>query len=165
MSDFDDCAWVVEVLPEYLGDRVSAEVKRGMESHLEGCPECRARAETIALLQQASLPSPDPERWDRLVDGVLDEAAKPIRRRRWTWGVAAAAVLALAGGLFFRAPSPELAGGGLEAVAREVAELSEAEAAAWTVGVDPVHLVPAGSDDDALNEDELRDLIREVGRT
>ncbi len=165
MTDLDDCGRIGEILPEYLAGRVSAEDERLVRTHLERCDECRDRAHAVRLLQQTPVPRPDPERWDRFVDGVVEAASPPRRRRRWIWAMAAAAVLAIAAGLLLRAPSPEGMVGGLEAVAREVAELPAEEAARWTVGIDPVGLVPAGPDAPSFSQEELREMMREVGRT
>jgi len=162
MSGIDDCERIAELLPEHLAGRLTPSEEIAVRAHLEGCADCRRRASAVSLLQQTPVPTPDPDRWDHFVEGVVEAAD---RRRRWPWAAAALAAAAVAVTLLVRAPSPEGVVGGLEAVAREVAELPEAEASTWTVGVDPVELVPAGSDVEAISDDELRELVREAGRT
>lgn len=167
MSEFDDCGRIEELLPEYLAGRLELEAGCEVRRHLERCDECRGKAGTVDLLLQTPVPGPAPDRWERFVEGVVDSVETSARRRRRAWipVAAAAAVLAIVAGLLFREPSPEGTVTGLEAVAREVAELPEDEIATWTVGVDPVDLMPAGPDEGSLSDEELRELIREVGRT
>lgn len=165
MSELDDCRRTGELLPEYLAGRAPPRDEAAVRAHLERCAECRDRAAAVNLLQQTPVPIPDPQRWDGFVEGVVEAAARSSRsRRRWVWALAAAAVLVIAASLLLRAPSPEGAVGGLEAVAREVARLPDSEAAAWTVGVDPVDELPPPADASELSEHELQELVREVGR-
>jgi hypothetical protein len=53
----------------------------------------------------------------------------------------------------------------IEAIAREVAELPDDEAQAWTAGMSPTGFMPAGFDTAGLSEAELQQLATEVGRT
>lgn len=168
MNELDHCRRICELLPEYTAGRISPRERAAVVAHLESCAECRDRAAAVKLLQQTPVPIPDPERWDGFVEDVVEAAARSRGSRRgWAWGVAAAAVLAVATSLLLRAPSPEGGVGGiagLEALAREVAGLPDSEAAVWTVGVDPVDDLPPALDGE-LSEEELQELVREAGRT
>ena len=59
MSTGLTCASGVELLAEYLEDRVPPDVRVALEAHVAGCPRCRAfvRAyrETPRILRQATL--------------------------------------------------------------------------------------------------------------
>ena len=166
MSELEDCRRTTELLPEYLAGRAPPPEEAAVRAHLERCAECRDRAAAVSLLLQMPVPVPDVERWDGFVEGVVEAAAgSGASRRRWAWGLAAAAVLAIASSLLLRAPGPQGGAGGLEAVAREVAKLPDSEVAVWTVAVDPVDGLPAAIDASELSEDELQELVREVGRT
>lgn len=150
MSEPRECARVGEVLPEYLAGRLPTEEEDRVRRHLKGCEECRERARTVGLLQQTPVPSPDPERWDRFVDGVVEATG---RRRwpalvRWLWipvAAAAAIVVLLEFGPFDRNGWGESE---MEMFAREVAALPEAEARAWTLGLAAESWIVAGLEPD-----------------
>lgn len=169
MTSPDECAQIEEMLPEFLAGRVGAENDERIRRHLEDCEECRKRANAVSLLQQTPIPRPDPDRWDDFVRDVVDVTGRrrSARRRRRTWllGTAAVAVLAAALVLGRVAVEREPESTGLEGLAHEVAELPEAEAAAWTAGLSPVGFMPAGFDTVGLSEDEIEMLATEVGRT
>jgi predicted anti-sigma-YlaC factor YlaD len=160
------CGRVGELLPEFLAGRLPADDERLVREHIEVCAECRNRANAVSLLQQTPIPAPDPGRWDHFVEGVVDAAERKRGSRRRA--VVIAAVLAVAALLVFawlRGAGVEGTGDGLDALARQVAELPEAEAAAWTVGLSPGGFMPAGFDTYGLSDEELEQLAREVGRT
>ncbi len=95
-----------------LGD-LAEEERLGLEAHLEGCPGCRAEAESLGsvarLLPLADpdrfsgpAPQPSPELGRRIAATIGGEQRLTVRRRRWRLGLglsgaaaAAAAVLAL----------------------------------------------------------------------
>ena len=168
MTRSDDCANVSDILPEFLAGRVSAEDDARVRAHLEECGECRNRANAVSLLQQTPVPVPDPERWNDFVDGVVDAAGhrRRIAARRGPL-VAAAALILIVGGVFFwdRLVDPGTPDDGLEQLARDVAELSEEEAAAWTAGLGPIGWAAAGFDTTGLTEEEVQQLVTEVDRT
>jgi Putative zinc-finger len=95
-----------------LGD-LDAEERAGVEAHLEGCPECRAEADSLDGVARL-LPLADPDRFSRPAPQPSPDLGKEIaatigrerrvvqRRRRWRFGfalsgaaAAAAAVLAI----------------------------------------------------------------------
>lgn len=166
MRDPGDCDRIGDLLPEFLAGRVSEEDDGWVRQHLESCAECRNRANAISLLQQTPIPRPDPDRWDFFVKQVVEKAE---RRRRLTtprrvWAVAAVlAFLAVAIFLWNLFARPQVTG--IDALAQEVAELPEGEAAAWTAGVSPTAFMPAGFDTSELSEEEIEQLVREVGRS
>lgn len=169
MTNPDECASVGELIPEFLAGRLSSDAEARVRGHLEVCADCRQRANAVSLLQQTPVPVPDPDRWRQFVNGVVDatgeEARKGGRRRVWgTIAVAAAAALIV----FSWARLAQLGSDGpvsIEALAREVAELPDAEAAAWTAGLSPTDFMPAGFDTSGLSEAEFEQLVTEVGRT
>ncbi len=163
-----DCDRIADLLPEFLAGRVTAEDDQRVRQHLEGCAECRNRANAVSLLQQTPIPRPDPDRWEYFVKGVVEETE---RRRRLTtprriWAITAVLVaLALVifiWSLFARPSQPTVPG--INALAREVAELPEGEAAAWTAGLSPSGFMPAGFDTSGLSDEEIEQLVMEVGR-
>jgi len=64
------CRKTEKLLSRSLDDRLTQREKRTLESHLESCPRCRARAERyrsmIAGLREESFPTPPPYYWERL---------------------------------------------------------------------------------------------------
>ncbi len=168
MKDSDDCAWVSEWLPEFLAGRTSEADSERVRAHLEGCAECRTRANAVSLLQQTPVPAPDPDRWDDFVEGVVDETGKRKTPKAVRWISAAAAVLVISGGALLYMErgggSGEPAENSIEALARDVAELPEAEAAAWTAGFAPLSGVPPLAES-GITVEELEQLVKEAGRT
>ncbi len=170
MNVSNDCAWVGEVLPDFLAGRVSAEDHERVRAHLAECADCRNRSNAVSLLQQTPVPRPDPDRWDHFVQGVVEAASQERQNRlpRFVWGAAAAALILVGGGLFTwdqfgrRDDREELS---IEVLAREVAQLPAMEAAVWTVGVDPAHWIPMGLDLGELTEEQVERLVKEVERT
>ncbi|MGD8700214.1 MAG: zf-HC2 domain-containing protein [Gemmatimonadales bacterium] len=163
-----ECASVGESLAQFLAGRLSGEEEQRVRAHIASCADCRQRANAISLLQQTPVPVPDPDRWNHFVSGVVDateEHARTTTRRR-AWGLvavlAAAAIIVVSwvrlGGL----------GGGtadIDSIAREVAQLTDAQAAAWTAGLVSVGFMPAGFDASELDADDFEQLVTEVGRS
>jgi hypothetical protein len=111
----DDCRDWRHSLGAYALGQLPAEERAGLEAHIEGCPDCRAEAESLApvarLLPLAdpnhfSRPAPQPsaelgERIAATIGGERQVTRKRRQRRRFAFGVsgamaAAAAVLAIA---------------------------------------------------------------------
>ncbi|UCC71054.1 MAG: zf-HC2 domain-containing protein [Gemmatimonadota bacterium] len=169
MTGSYDCDRIADLLPEFLAGRVSAEDDRHVREHLAACRECRNKANAVSLLQQTPIPNPDPDRWDYFVRGVVEET----ERKRWLgpprriWAVAAVlaaiAVVVFLWNLFAGVNRP--AATGIDALAREVAELPEGEAAAWTAGLSSAAFMPVGFDTSGLSEEEIEQLVAEVGRS
>jgi len=110
----DSCREWRQLLGAYaLGD-LAAEEQAGLEAHLDGCPECRAEAESLESVARL-LPLADPDRFsrpapqppaelgDRIAATISGERQVVRRRQRWRFGLAlsgaaaaAAAVLAIA---------------------------------------------------------------------
>ena len=82
MSGPGECDRVSEVLPEYLAGRLADPAAARVRAHLETCPECADRAQAVSLLQETPVPAPDPRRWGRFVEGVVEAAERRHRRRR-----------------------------------------------------------------------------------
>jgi hypothetical protein len=123
----------------------------------------------VSLLQQTPVPVPDPDRWDQFVGDIVDatEARQRTgaRRRagRLVAVLAVAAVIVLSwvrfGGLNGdRRPD-------LDSLAREVAELSDLEAAAWTAGLTSSGFMTAGFEASGLSDAEIEQLATEVERS
>lgn len=165
----EDCSVVGELIPQFLAGRLSAEDEDRVRAHMAICSDCRQRANAVSLLQQTPVPSPDPDRWDQFVDDIVHatEAEKRTGTRLRGWRLAAvlaaAAVIVLSWVRFVGVG----AGGrtDIESIAREVAELPDAEVSAWTAGVDPSGFMTAGFDASELGEAELEQLVTEVDRS
>lgn len=112
------CEIIQDQLADYAAGRVDDEARAVIESHLVHCGACQEELDTLALLVQATPAAPRgfEARVQAAVQGVLADAdagteateatasengsaVVPISRRRaWfgpTWGLAAAAVMAL----------------------------------------------------------------------
>ena len=99
MTGPGDCDRVSELLPEYLAGRLTDEGTARVRVHLEDCAECADRARAVGLLQETPVPVPDPRRWGRFVEGVVEAAERRHRRRRlrrWIPVLAVAALVAAA---------------------------------------------------------------------
>jgi hypothetical protein len=106
----DNCReWRLLLGAYALGDLASAE-RAGLEAHLEGCPECRAEAESLGAVAQLlpladparfgrPAPQPPPELGQRVAAAIGGEARESRSRQRWRFGLAlggaAAAVVAV----------------------------------------------------------------------
>lgn len=107
----DHCEEILELLSARLDGPLTAEEERFLESHLDGCPPCRALADDLAALH-AVMPdleeAPPPGMKEAVMARIKAEVGEPIpfpvKRapvRRWqTWGAAAAVVLLVAAGAF-----------------------------------------------------------------
>jgi len=165
----NECGVVGESIPQFLAGRLSADEEERVRTHIAGCADCRQRANAVSLLQQTPVPLPDPDRWDHFVDGVVDATAQrqrsTVRRRVWGAGIllATAAIIVLSwirlGGTGSGKPTD------IDSIAREVAELPEAEAAAWTAGLSSSAFMPAGFDASELGAEEFEQLVTEEGRS
>lgn len=94
------CESIRDQLPDLAAGRLAPGEGAAAESHLEGCADCQEEFRMLALLAQAPPPVPgDLEAKIRgAAAGGVSPVAAPGRGRRWfgpTWGLAAAAVMAL----------------------------------------------------------------------
>lgn len=169
MTPPNDCGAIGELLPEFLAGRVSEADDQRIREHLAECADCRNRANAVSLLQQTPVPAPDPERWQGFVDGVVTATEGKRRPAGLRFGWALVAVMAAAAVLIFswiRVARMDLSKSvAIEALAREVAELPPAEAGAWTVGLSSTGFMSPGFDTADLSEQELEELLTEVGRS
>lgn len=168
MRNSQECSGISDLLPEFLAGRLTTGDDRRVRTHLEACPECRRRANAVSVLQQTPVPTPDPERWDGFVDGVLDatERRRGFNLRGRAWWVAGGLVAAALAIWWFRPVDVQRSSDvSIDVLAGEVAELPELEAGAWTVGLGPVEFLPAGFDVAELSDEDLEELASEVGRT
>ena len=62
MKNPDSCSGVGELIPQFLAGRLDADDERRVREHLEGCVDCRQRANAVSLLQQTPVPIPDPDK-------------------------------------------------------------------------------------------------------
>ncbi len=90
------CERAREAIPDFVGGRLPAEVRAAIEVHLGTCAECREEAELVALLT-ASRPAVPPG-LARRIEAAVRVVPSGAVRRPW-WGLAAAAVAALALGI------------------------------------------------------------------
>ena len=143
------CETVQERLPDLLAGTVSHDEARPLHLHLESCDECREVRDLLALLSSARPTAPA-----RLADRV--ETAVRSRRgsvtRPW-WGLAAAAVAALALGI---GVSSDVRG-----VPEVPAYVAEAEVSSpWLSDDGIIAGAPALGD---LSEEALMTLLDEMG--
>jgi hypothetical protein len=105
----DDCRHWKEELGAYALGHLSAEERTALEAHLEGCPACRAEADSLFAVSRL-LPHADPERFGpapqppaelgkRIAATIGGERRSKRRRRRLRFGfgfAGAAAATAMA---------------------------------------------------------------------
>jgi Putative zinc-finger len=111
----DECREWRHSLGAYALGQLPADERAGLEAHMEGCPSCRAEADSLAAVARL-LPLADPDRFSRpapqpaadlgeriaaTIGGERQATRKQRQRRRFTFGfggamvAAAAAVLAI----------------------------------------------------------------------
>lgn len=94
----ENCREWRESVGAYALGHLSAEERAGLEAHLEGCADCRAEADSLALVARL-LPHGDPERFGpapapppalarRIATAVSTERRAGRRRRRLRLGLA-----------------------------------------------------------------------------
>lgn len=88
------CDRVRERIPDHVAGRLPAEEATEVALHLEGCDECQAESGLVTLLFQAR-----PEVPPGLAERVREAARRRGTVRHPWWGLAAAAVAALALGI------------------------------------------------------------------
>jgi anti-sigma factor RsiW len=148
MSDMG-CEGAREMLPEYVVGGLSQTTRRELEAHLSTCLECREEAELVTLLSGSRPEAP------AALAGRIHAALERQRRvvlRPW-WGVAAAAVAAVALGIGVTSRQE----GGTLAVPAYVAGVDEDEM--WLTDDGLIAGAPAL---DGLSEDDLEQLLAEM---
>lgn len=93
MSDIG-CERTREALPDYVAGGLDSAARRRLDAHLGSCEDCRAEAELLTLLS-ASRPEP-PAALSARIRSALGR--RTVVHRPW-WGLAAAAVAAVALGI------------------------------------------------------------------
>lgn len=96
------CETARELIPDLVGERLSAAEASRVAAHLDTCADCRAEAELVRLLH-AARPQVPVGLAGRVLAAV--RADRPRGRRPW-WGLAAAAVAVLALGIGVASRSP-----------------------------------------------------------
>jgi anti-sigma factor RsiW len=88
---------VRDALPDYLHDRLDAELRRRVESHLAGCDACRAELSLLRALrvQMRGVPAVDVE---AIAAAIPPYRAPAARSRVVSWRAAAAVVAFAVGG-------------------------------------------------------------------
>jgi anti-sigma factor RsiW len=95
MSVTRDCEAVRERIPGFVAGRLSATEAVNVEGHLAACADCAAEADLVGLLRMAR-----PEPPERLAPRIREDTRlRPARGTRPWWGLAAAAVAAVALGI------------------------------------------------------------------
>jgi hypothetical protein len=93
----DGCREWRESLGAYALGQLPDDERAGLEAHLDGCPACRAEAESLGLVA-ALLPHGDPSRFgpapappadlgERIAAQIGSERRSRVRRRRWRIGL------------------------------------------------------------------------------
>jgi len=89
------CGTVRELIPDFVGSRLSSANLEVVEQHVVDCHECGAEL-ALAQVVLAGRPAVPPELLERLLRSVRSSRQQPART--W-WGLSAAAVAALALGI------------------------------------------------------------------
>jgi len=163
------CARVRERIPDLVAQRLDAEVTRELRTHMEGCAECAAHRALAQLLFEGR-PTVPPGLAERIKAGlppVATVATDASTGRSsggsarggilfpW-WGLAAAAVAAVALGIGIRPGGPELAGPANEVPAFAM-EAEEGEL--WLSEDGEIAGAPTL---DGLSEEALRTFLEEL---
>ena len=100
------CELIRDTIPDFAAGRMAAPAAATVQTHLDGCDECRAEAQLVALLYSAR-PLVPGDLTRRIEEHVRSD--RPGLARPW-WGLAAAAVAAVALGIGVssRAPSVDV---------------------------------------------------------
>ncbi|HSG09583.1 MAG TPA: zf-HC2 domain-containing protein [Longimicrobiales bacterium] len=144
------CESVGDAIPDFAAGRLDAARGAAVQSHLDVCGECRAEAELVGLLYAAR-----PELPADLVQSI--EGGMRFRRRAATrpwWGIAAAAVAAVALGIGVSSRSNPV----MEDVPAYVAEMQGLSP--W---VSDDALIAGAPVLDDLSEEALQILLDEMG--
>jgi hypothetical protein len=76
------CRRVQHVLPDYIGDELSARKRQQIDQHLAECPDCRAALDALHEVWDGLAQQPHPHKderfWSDLTKGVMTE----IKRKR-----------------------------------------------------------------------------------
>lgn len=144
------CEQARDSIPDFVAGRLASAEAAVVQTHLDGCDECRAEAELVDLLFTTRPAVPD---------GLVDRIGSHVRFRRravsrpW-WGVAAAAVAAVALGIGVTSRS----GPADEEVPAYVAELEGLSP--W---VSDDGLIAGAPALDGLSDEALQTLLDEMG--
>lgn len=92
------CGKVRELIPDFVAGRLSAGEGGTVEGHVAECPDCAAEVGLVRMIFASRLPAPS-GLLDRLLQSAVSTAAQPVGVPRTWWGLAAAAVAALALGI------------------------------------------------------------------
>ncbi|MBW2038641.1 MAG: zf-HC2 domain-containing protein [Deltaproteobacteria bacterium] len=101
------CHKVEKLLPDYIGDELSAEQRRQIDQHIEGCPNCRNSLGMLRKIWDGLAHQPLPQRgeefWQEFTRGVMREIrggqTMPSKEKRgfalpgWRFFLPAAAAL------------------------------------------------------------------------
>src|SRR5580658_769629 len=98
-------------LAGYLDGQLSPQEARQADLHLQGCAECRAEHEQIkrgmAMVEHLPLVEAPAALWSSIEAAYAGKQWRDTRVLYWSrWALAAAIVLALAGGAFWRLTQP-----------------------------------------------------------
>ena len=113
-----ECGVIRELLPVCARNRLDEWDVGPVEAHLRGCAECREELQLVRSLF-ATRPQPPVDPVEQILSGVH---AERHRGRRTSWGISAAAVVALAMGVGI-ASAPEAVPTGAPEYATQLAEV------------------------------------------
>ncbi len=145
----EHCETVREQLPELSAGLLSPTRVTEVERHLASCAECRAELELLALLRRARPEPPTP-----MAEGIMRALSeRPAPASRPWWGLAAAAVAAVALGIGVLPSRTDRTGDVPSYVA------AHGDDGLWLGEDGTIAGAPAL---DALSEEELEALLEEI---
>jgi predicted anti-sigma-YlaC factor YlaD len=145
------CETARELIPDWVGGRLSSVEASRVDAHLEACDACRAEADFVRLVF-ASRPIAPRELASRVREAV--RADRGAVRRPW-WGLAAAAVAVLALGIGVASRS--------SSDTRVTVPGFVAEGTAANVWLTDDGMIAGAPALDGLSDDALQALLDELG--
>lgn len=147
------CGTVRELIPDFVGNRLSDADLETVERHVVDCRECAAELE-LAQMIFAGRPRVPDGLLERIVASVGKARAPHVEPSRGWWSVAAAAVAALALGIGLSSHSRSLAPADVPGYAYEVDE--------GEIWVSDDGLLAGAPSFDDLSDDALLQLLDEL---
>ena len=76
------CHRVQKLLPDYIGDELSATQREHVEEHLKACPDCRAELAALQGVWEGLAKQPLPQKGEEFWEGFTTGVMREVRRKR-----------------------------------------------------------------------------------